>query len=314
MINWGILGLGRMGMAFANAIEETDNAKLKGVASKSGKRFKNFENFSYEDLIQREDIDAIYIATLNNTHIDLIKHISKEGKKILCEKPVSLSLEDLIKTEALVNKKSIKFYEAIAYYSHPQTTEILNLYRDNDLGKIKSIECNFGFKAKFKASSRLFNKSLGGGSIFDLGCYPISFFMLFVENYEKISITSKSVNYAENGVDDEAKLTLNYDNKFEGKLNVSLKSDLNNICKINCENGYIKINQPWLPEKKTNIEVSVKGHYFIKTISSDLSVYANQIQNVSECFINQNKEINLFDINKSIINMKIITDWLKKND
>ena len=59
MINWGIVGLGRMGMAFANAIEETDNALLKGVASKSGKRFKNFENFSYEDLIQREDIDAI---------------------------------------------------------------------------------------------------------------------------------------------------------------------------------------------------------------------------------------------------------------
>ena len=314
MINWGILGLGRMGMAFANAIQETDNALLKGVASKSGKRFKNFENFSYEDLIQREDIDAIYIATLNNTHIDLIKHISKEGKKILCEKPVSLSLEDLIETEALVNKKSIKFYEAIAYYSHPQTTEILNLYGKNDFGKIKSIECNFGFKAKFKTSSRLFNKSLGGGSIFDLGCYPISFFMLFVENYEKISITSKSLNYAKNGVDDEAELILNNDNKFEGKLKVSLKSNLDNICKINFENGYIKINQPWLPEKKTNIEVSLKDHYFIKTVHSDLSVYANQIQNVSECFINQNKEINLFDINKSIINMKIITDWLKKND
>ena len=59
-------------------------------------KVKNFENFSYEDLIQREDIDAIYIATLNNTHIDLIKQISKEGKKILCEKPVSLSLEDLL--------------------------------------------------------------------------------------------------------------------------------------------------------------------------------------------------------------------------
>ena len=314
MINWGILGLGRMGIAFANAIEETDNSKLKGIASKSGKKFKNFENFSYEDLIKREDIDAIYIATLNNTHIDLIKQISKEGKKILCEKPVSLSLEDLIEAEAVLNKKNIQFYEAIAYYSHPQTTEILNLFKDNDLGRIKSIECNFGFKARFKTSSRLFDKSLGGGSIFDLGCYPISFFMLFVENYEKISITSKSLNYAENGVDDEAELILNYDNKFEGKLNVSLKSNLNNICKINCENGYIKINEPWLPGQKANIEVSAKGHYFIKTINSDLSVYANQIQNVSESFINQNKETNLFDINKSIINMKIITNWLKKNN
>ena len=101
MINWGILGLGRMGMAFANAIEETDNSKLIAIASKSGKKFKNFENLSYEDLIKKNDIDAIYIASLNNTHTELIKQISKEGKKILCEKPVSLSLEDLIEIEIL---------------------------------------------------------------------------------------------------------------------------------------------------------------------------------------------------------------------
>ena len=59
MINWGILGLGRMGMAFANAIEETDNSKLIAIASKSGKKFKNFENLSYEDLIKKNDIDII---------------------------------------------------------------------------------------------------------------------------------------------------------------------------------------------------------------------------------------------------------------
>ena len=96
MINWGILGLGRMGLTFANAIEETNNSKLVSIASKSGKKFKNFKNQSYEKLIQDKNIDAIYISTLNNTHVDLIKEIIKEKKKILCEKPVSLSLENLI--------------------------------------------------------------------------------------------------------------------------------------------------------------------------------------------------------------------------
>ena len=313
MINWGILGLGRMGMAFANAIEETDNSKLIGIASKSGKKFQNFENLSYEDLIKRKDIDAIYIASLNNTHTELIQKISTEGKKILCEKPVSLSLESLIEIEKLLNKENIKFYEAIAYYSHPQTTEIINILKKSNMGEIKTIEANFGFKAKFKPESRLFNKFLGGGAIYDLGCYPISFFMLFAKNYNKISIKSKSLNYAESGVDDEANLVLNYDNKFEGILNVSLKDNLNNVCKIICKNGYVKINEPWLPGQKTSIEISVNDHYFVNTINSNLSIYANQIQKVSESFINPNKEINLFDINKSIINMKLITSWLKKN-
>lgn len=312
MINWGILGLGRMGMAFANAVEETDNSKLIAIASKSGKKFKNFENLSYEDLIKKNDVDAIYIASLNNTHTELIKQISKEGKKILCEKPVSLSFKDLIEIEKLLNKENINFYEAIAYYSHPQTVEIINILKKNNMGEIQRIESNFGFKAKFKSDSRLFNKSLGGGSIYDLGCYPISFFMLFAQNYEKISIKSKSLNYAKSGVDDEANLILNYDNKFDGILNVSLKANLSNFCKIYCENGYIKINEPWLPGQKTNIEVSENDHFFIKTVNSNLSIYANQIQNVSESFINNSNNKNLFDINKSISNMKLIENWLKK--
>ena len=312
MINWGILGLGRMGIAFANAIEETTNSKLICIASKSGKKFKEFENSSYEDLINNKNVDAIYISTLNNTHIDLIKKISETGKKILCEKPASLSLESLVEVEKLIVEKKIQFYEAIAYYSHPQTLEILKLFKENEIGEILNIESNFGFKTRFKQDSRLFNKSLGGGSIYDLGCYPLSFFMLFAKDLKKISIKSKFLNYAENGVDDDANIILDYDNKFQGKLHVSLKSHLNNICIINGSKGYIKINNPWLPDKKTNIEVSSNGHYFIKTINSHLSVYANQIQNVSDSFINNNNAKYLFDINKSIINMKLIENWLKK--
>jgi len=158
MINWGILGLGRMGSTFANSIKETSNSKLIGVASKSGKIFKNFENQTYENLIKNKDIDAIYISTLNNTHTDLIKEISKEGKKILCEKPVSMSLQKLVETKDLLLDKKVQFYEAIAYYSHPQTFELLKLIENDEIGEIENIESNFGFRAKFKPSSRLYDK------------------------------------------------------------------------------------------------------------------------------------------------------------
>ena len=81
MINWGILGFGRMGTTFANAIQETSNSKLINIASKTGKTLSNFKNKSYEDLINSKDIDAIYISSLNNTHINLIKEISNTKKK-----------------------------------------------------------------------------------------------------------------------------------------------------------------------------------------------------------------------------------------
>ena len=312
MINWGILGMGRMGMTFANAIKETSNSKLIATASNSGKVFGDFENRSYESLINDKNIDAIYIATLHNSHVDLIKKIIETQKKILCEKPIATSLQSFLEVEKLMLNKKIKFYEGIAYYSHPQTIEVLNLIDNDEIGNIEKIESTFGFKARYRPSSRLYNKELGGGSILDLGCYPISFFMLFAKLQEKIFISNKKLNYAKSGVDDEATATLNYDNKFEGKIHVSIKSNLENSCTIYGSKGFIKVKEPWSPSNNDVIEISSKKHFYIKQIKSNLSVYANQIEKVSESFLNDNVKNNLFDIQKSSINMKLIDNWLSK--
>ena len=312
MINWGILGMGRMGMSFANAIKETSNSKLIATASNSGKVFGDFENKSYEGLINDKNIDAIYIATINNSHVDLIKKIIETQKKILCEKPIATSLQSFLEVEKLMLDKKIKFYEGIAYYSHPQTIEVLNLIDNDEIGNIEKIESTFGFKARYRPSSRLYNKELGGGSILDLGCYPISFFMLFAKLQEKIFISNKKLNYAKSGVDDEATATLNYDNKFEGKIHVSIKSNLENSCTIYGSKGFIKVKEPWSPSNNDVIEISSKKHFYVKQIKSNLSVYANQIEKVSESFLSDNIKNNLFDIQKSSINMKLIDNWLSK--
>ena len=245
MIYWGILGFGKMGFTFANAIEETSNSKLISIASKSGNTFKDFNNKSYQEVIDDKKIDAIYISTLNNTHVSLIKEIIKSGKKILCEKPVSTTIEELLEIQKIILETKIQFYEAIAYYSHQQTIDLINLIHNDEIGEIKNIESSFGYKARFKASSRIFDKSLGGGSIFDLGCYPISFVMLFAKDYKKLSIRSKKLNYSKSHVDDDAIAYLDYDNKFEAKIHVSIKDNLNNICTIRGSKGSLKIIEPW---------------------------------------------------------------------
>ena len=84
MIRWGIVGLGNMAHKFANSIKETDNSRLVAIASLNEKRLKSFkENFqisekniyyTYDDLINSQNIDAIYISTLNNTHLEIIKN------------------------------------------------------------------------------------------------------------------------------------------------------------------------------------------------------------------------------------------------
>ncbi len=308
MAKWGILGFGRMGLSFAEALKEVPNSQLISVGSESGKNFKEFKCNTYDEVINNESIDSIYISTLNNTHVSLINKVCKQKKNILCEKPVAMKSTELIEINETISKIKNNFYEAIAYYSHPQTIEVLKLVQNNEIGNIVKIECSFGFEAKFNPNSRLFSKELGGGAIYDLGCYPISFAMLFAQD---IRIKKKDIQFSLSGVDDDAKATMICDDKFECEIHVSLKKNLKNFCNIIGSNGSIKINSPWLPGKNSQLEISNNKHFYIKNVKTNLSVYANQIKNVSSAFSGNNEKLNLFDINKSLINIKLIENWLK---
>ncbi len=134
--------------------------------------------------------------------------------------------------------------------------------------------------------------------------------MLLTKNPEMIVIDSKTLSYAKSGVDDDATAILNYQNKINGKIHISFRNNLDNISIIRGSKGFIKIKEPWLPSKKSIIEISNKKHFYIKSINSKLSIYANQIEKVSEIFNNKNSKLNLFDIEKSLINMKLISNWL----
>ncbi len=310
MIKWGIIGFGKMGLIFKDSIKETTLAKLIMIGSKTK---KSNELVNYENILNNKEIDAVYISTLNNTHEYLIKQSLEKGKKILCEKPLCTNLDELDQIKNFLDSKKNNLYEGIAYYSHPQTVEILNLINNNEIGDIISIESTFGFKARVKPKSRLFDPNLGGGSLLDLGCYPISFLMLFCNSFEQFKLINKKISYASTKVDDEVEAEFLCDNKFKAKIKISIKSNLENKCKIYGSKGEIIIDNPWLPEKKSLISVTNNKHFYRKNIETNLSVYANQIQNISNIFLgNKINSKYLFDFNKSYTCMKLI-ELLKKN-
>ena len=83
MINWGVIGFGRMGKTFTNCFKNTDQLfQLKGVASNSNSKNKNEFYKNYDDLINSSEIDAVYISTLNKTHKDLVTKCLKQNKKV----------------------------------------------------------------------------------------------------------------------------------------------------------------------------------------------------------------------------------------
>ena len=323
MIKWGVIGAGNMGKIFAETIKEVDNAKLIAVASINSKSLDLFSNNfkikealrfnNYLSICKNDEIDAIYISTLNNTHFDLIKMCATNKKHILCEKPFCLNLDEALEIKKILIHNNVKFFEAIAYVSHPQTDYLLKLVNDNEIGEIKSIESSFGSRIKkVEVESRLFNKKLGGGVILDIGCYPMSFISLFSNNNNEIKFQNIKGEICETNVDIAASAEILVNDKINCKIKVSLKEFFENNSIIYGSKANMKINSPWLPGKKTFLEIYNKNRYYKQFIESDLSVYANQIKNVSNEFLNKlcvgDK---LFDISKAVKNMKYLDLWIK---
>jgi len=323
MIKWGVIGTGHMANIFAESIQETDNAKLVAVSSRTkksleifGDRFNIKENLRFisnEEICKSEDIDAIYISTLNNTHFDLIKLCAINKKNILCEKPFCLNLNEAKELQKIIIINKVMFFEAIAYLSHPQTSVILDLVNNDEIGEIISIESTFGFRVrKIDPESRLFNKKLGGGAILDVGCYPMSFISLFLENENKIVFNEIDGEIHHTNVDIAASANITINDKIQCKIKISLKEYFKNNSIIKGTKGSMIVGFPWLPEKKVFLEIHNKSRYYKNFVHSDLSVYANQIKNVSNKFLkNNNNKSRLFDVSKSLENMTYLDHWMQ---
>ena len=136
MLNWGIIGLGRIANNFALGIEDVTNANLLGIASKTEKKLLDFKKkfniderycFSnYEDLITCNKIDIIYIALPHNFHFKWIMKCLENNKKVLTEKPATTSLADMKKINEKLNNKKIFFAEGFMYRFHPQTSKVVS--------------------------------------------------------------------------------------------------------------------------------------------------------------------------------------------
>tara|TARA_B110001452_G_scaffold260014_1_gene257066 strand:+ start:817 stop:1797 length:981 start_codon:yes stop_codon:yes gene_type:complete len=322
MIKWGLIGAGKMGRVFAESIKDVNNAKLIAVASLNNKTlelfgndFKINENLRFNDyqaICENSEIDAIYISTLNNTHLNLIKMCAQGKKNILCEKPFCLNLNEAVDAAKVIKENNIKFFEAIAYISHPQTNGLMNLISTNEIGEIKSIESSYGFKVKIRPESRLFNKKLGGGAILDVGCYPLSFVSLFKDKKNQIEFKDIKGVICETNVDTAASAQLLINNKIICKIKVSLSEYFSNDSIIYGTKGKIVIRNPWSPKQKTFLEIFNNERSYKKFIDSDLTLYANQIENISNEFLGKdNDTLNLFDISKALENMKHLDHWRK---
>ena len=177
----------------------------------------------------------------------------------------------------------------------------------------------FGFTSKkIDPKSRLYNPNLGGGAILDIGCYPVSFSILLANlkktNAPDPEILNVSGSICKTNVDEIAYASLVFEKKIIAKIGVAISLQMKNQTSIIGTKANILINNPWLPDKKSIIEINSKQRSYKSFINSELDIFGNQINNVSQCILDGKKEADFPAMRwkDTVNNMLIIDSWRKK--
>lgn len=178
--NWGIIGLGKIARKFADDLKMLPHARLHAVASTSAERAAAFaaeygaphHYGSYEDIVACPGLDVVYVATPHILHTENSIFCMENGLPVLCEKPFAMNSADACRMVSAAHKKRVFLMEALWSLFIPGVQKAFELIESGAIGSLRSIKADLGFNMPTDSDTRIYNKSLGAGSLLDLGIYP----------------------------------------------------------------------------------------------------------------------------------------------
>lgn len=181
-LSWGLLSTARINKVIIDPLRSSPRNRLMAIASRSEIKADDYAKKwdiphaygSYEQLMEDPEIDVIYNPLPNHLHAEWTIKATQAGKHVLCEKPLALSVEEIDAISSAAESAGVIVAEAFMYRHHPQTMLVRKLVEDGKIGKLNLILGTFSFYLNRVDDIRL-NPEMGGGSIWYVGCYPISF-------------------------------------------------------------------------------------------------------------------------------------------
>ena len=151
------------------ALASRDAAKAAQWAQKLG---VPASSPSYAELLQRDDVEAVYVPLVNSLHEAWTLAALQAGKHVLCEKPLALTVKEARRMIDTARSGQRVLMEGFMYRHHPRTRRALELARGGEIGELASIESEFSYLLP-DSESYLFDRERGGGALYDVGCYCV---------------------------------------------------------------------------------------------------------------------------------------------
>lgn len=260
---WGILAAGKMSAKFSKGLKLLDNVELYAVASRDKSRAERFASElgfrkfygSYEELANDKEVDVIYIASPHSHHLEHTLLCLKHKKAVLCEKAFALNSHEV---KAMINeaeKQKVFLMEALWPPFQPIYRKTKETLLGGEPGKIIHLNAWFSFQAPYDPVDRKFNLALGGGSLLDIGIYPLIDALYFMG--VPSGIMAKA-SFAETGSEDTISIILSYDDGRMATLYSSFLTAGGIGCDLLCENGNLSFSRGRDMSQRLNVDINGK--------------------------------------------------------
>jgi predicted dehydrogenase len=249
-IRWGILGTGNIAGQFVRGLKDARNAQAVAVGSRSMEKAAAFAREfeipqgygSYAELVHDPNVNVIYVATPHALHHENTLMCLQAGKAVLCEKPLAIDEQQAREMIDLAHRKNLFLMEATWTWFLPPFVKLRQLLADKILGRIRFVSADFGFKMQRDPNGRLFDPTLGGGSLLDVGIYPISLATMILGRPAKV--TGEAI-IGPTGVDEQAAITLRYENGALASLFSAIQTRTYQHAGVFGSEGYVHCGTHW---------------------------------------------------------------------
>lgn len=286
LLNWAVIGYGHIAQKFIRSLKSVEGERLVAIASRSkhknikqeGKKVKAYADF--EKMLQLSEIDAVYVSTVHPFHYKNVKASLEQGKHVLCEKPLSMNAQQTASLIKLARRKKLFLMEAMWSRFLPAYRKMQTIVEDGTIGDIKLIQANFCFKMDhLDPKSRLLNPKLGGGSVLDVGVYPIA---LTQDLYGGIpaDLSAHFIKSKQN-VDLFCNMQLEYNHGGIAQLNSGVMINTDHDAIITGTDGWMKLETFWKSQNMT-LGIGGKRTQYHLPIDMDTS-FSYQIEECVRC-------------------------------
>jgi xylose dehydrogenase (NAD/NADP) len=312
-VRWGILSTAKIAQDdMLPAFRDAENAEVVAIASSNMKvkdialKFgisKVYE--SYDELLEDPSIDAVYIPLPNALHSHWVKRAAEKGKHVLCEKPAALTAREAEEMIEVCKKNSVIFLEAFMYQFHPQHQRVKEILASGEIGELKIMRVSLSFYLENKNGNIRMNQELGGGSLYDLGCYCIHSIRNVLSS-EPIRIFASAQKDPEGQVDMSVAGIMELNNGMTALFDAAMDRTRRDHYEIVGTKGSIQVPRAFVPHLsngEARIVVNTKdGMYREEKLIGHQ--YTLQVEYFSRCVLEG--QIPTYMMENTIQNMKVI--------